>query len=176
MGLSYHLPVRYGTASVMVALCVIGLDLLMHEPIGMGTLFDAVGVGKAVDLLRWLDLLPPPQGLWHSLIYLLLGMLLVSVGQWIYMAAGVGCGPRDSLLVGLGKRFRRVPIGVVTVALYALVLLGAWMLSGPIGIGTLLYVALQGPIMQAVFTMAHFEARGITHDDLLTTLTQLKGT
>ncbi|MBQ0037893.1 MAG: hypothetical protein KBS74_04380 [Clostridiales bacterium] len=173
MGISYHLPVRYGTASVMVSLCVLVMDLLLREPVGVGTVLDALGVGKAVDLLQWLDVIPHPQGLVQSIVWLIAGMLVISVGQWIYMAAAMGCGPRDSLLVGLGKRVRRVPIGCVTMAVFAAVVLVSWALRGPIGIGTVLCVALQGPCMQAVFRAVRFEPRNITHESLLSTVGHL---
>lgn len=173
MGLSYHLPIKYGTATVLISACVLAADLLLKEPIGAGTVLDAVGVGKAIDLLAWLDVIPRPNGLAASIVWFMAGLLVVSVGQWIYMASAMGCGPRDSLLVGVGKRFRRVPIGVVASGMFAVVLLGAWSLGGPIGIGTVLYVALQGPCMQLVFQLVHFKARNITHESLLTTVRHL---
>lgn len=175
MGLSYHLPIKYGTATVLVSVCVLGADLLLHEPVGVGTVLDAVGVGKAIDLLVWLDFIPHPQGLGQCVIWFMLGLLVISVGQWIYMGAAMGCGPRDSLLVGVGKRLCRIPIGAVSAGMYAVVLLAAWALGGPIGIGTVLYVLLQGPCMQAVFGLVHFEVRDVTHQSLLTTMHLLSG-
>lgn len=175
MGLSGHLPIRYGTATVLVSVCVLAADLLLREPIGVGTVLDAVGVGKAIDLMAWLDVIPHPHGMVQCVVWFMLGLLVVSVGQWIYMASAMGCGPRDSLLVGVGKRFRRMPIGVVTACMFAAVLLLAWGLGGPIGVGTILYVVLQGPCMQAVFQLAHFEARNITHESLLATVGKLTG-
>jgi uncharacterized membrane protein YczE len=85
------------------------------------------------------------------------------------MRSGLGCGPRDSLLVALGKRARRVPIGAVNLALLLAVVSGAWLLGGPIGIGTVVTVGLQGVAMQLVFRLVRFEPRSVAHEDLLHT-------
>ena len=45
--------------------------------------------------------------------------------------------------------------------------------GGPIGIGTLLAVALQGPIMQLVFHITHFEPRDVEHESLIETFRKL---
>ena len=42
---------------------------------------------------------------------------MIAYTQYAYMAAALGCGPRDTLLVGLKKRLRRVPIGAVSIGL-----------------------------------------------------------
>jgi uncharacterized membrane protein YczE len=169
MGISGRLPLSYGMASVLVSVCVLAADLLLGEPVGLGTLLDAAGVGTAVDALLALDLLPAPGSLAESLFLLALGIVTISVGQWIYMRSGLGCGPRDSLLVALGKRARRVPIGAVNLALLLAVVSGAWLLGGPIGIGTVVTVGLQGVAMQLVFRLVRFEPRSVAHEDLLHT-------
>ena len=96
-------------------------------------------------------------------------MIVLCVGQLIYMKAALGCGPRDALMVALGKRFTKVSVGTVNMCIFVLVLAGAFALGAPIGIGTVLAVALLGPIMDLVFKIAHFDARGVVHENLLQT-------
>lgn len=48
------------------------------------------------------------------------------------MGAGLCCGPRDALMVGLGKRVRKIPIGVVNMMIFATVVLVTLVLRGPI--------------------------------------------
>ena len=72
-------------------------------------------------------------------IRIVLGLFVfMAVGMWMYMKAQQCCGSRDSLLVGIGKRLSKVPIGVVEILLWSLVLLAGWLLGGPVGIGTLI--------------------------------------
>ena len=94
-------------------------------------------------------------------------MALTELGMWIYMLAQQGCGPRDSLLVALGKRLPGIPIGFVEVLLWAVVLLAGWLLGGPVGIGTLISTFGAGVVMQLVDHLIRFEPRKLRHRGIL---------
>ena len=98
---------------------------------------------------------------------MLVGFVFMALGMWIYMSAEQCCGPRDSLLVGLGKRMSKVPIGIVEVILWAAVLLAGFILGGPVGIGTLLSTFGAGLVMQLVYTIIKFEPRNLKHKDVI---------
>ena len=98
---------------------------------------------------------------------MLLGLVVIAYTQYAYMAAALGCGPRDTLLVGLSRRLDRLPIGAVSIGIQAAVALAGFLLGGPIGLGTLMFVLLQGPIMQLDFRLAHFDAKAVRHQDLI---------
>ena len=169
-GLSMHLPITYGTACNLVGCCIVLLDIALREPVGIGMLLDATVIGWATDLFISLRLVPMQTSLPLQIVCHLVGMIVLCVGQLIYMKAALGCGPRDALMVALGKRFTKVSVGTVNMCIFVLVLVGAYALGAPIGIGTLLAVALLGPIMDLVFKIAHFDARGIVHENLLQTV------
>ena len=42
LGLSKTFGILYGTASVIVSFAIIAVDLLLREPIGIGTVLDAI--------------------------------------------------------------------------------------------------------------------------------------
>ena len=90
------------------------------------------------------------------------------------MSAGQCCGPRDALLVGLGKRLSFLPIGAVLVILYGTVLLIGWLLSGPVGIGTIVTTFGSGVVMQMVFNALKFEPRDVNHQSVFQTLNKLR--
>ena len=69
-------------------------------------------------------------------------------------------------MVGLAKRMKRVPIGVVSIALLSTATLIGWLLGGPVGVGTLICAFGAGPIMQLAFTTVRFDATGIRHQRL----------
>lgn len=173
LGITRYLPLLYGTAAMLVSVCVLAVDLLLKERIGVGTVLDALLTGKAVDFFRWLDWIPHPVHPAGKIICMVLGMLIIAVGQWLYMRTGLGCGPRDALLVALGKRVRHVPIGAVNFALLLAVLSVGWLLGGPVGIGTVLAVFGLGPAMQLVFHAVGFEPRDVVQEDLMQTLRSL---
>ena len=169
MGISYHTPLNYGLSMTSVAVAVLLIDLLMHEHIGFGTIIDALLTGNFVQMFNDLDPFPMNQNLWAGIAIMLTGFVFMALGMYIYMKAAQGCGPRDALLVGLGKRMPKIPIGIVEIILWSVVTLAGWLLGGPVGIGTLISTFGAGLVMQLVYNLLHFEPRDIVHRDVLET-------
>ena len=163
MGLSYHTPLNYGLSMTLIAVTVLFIDLVLKEQIGYGTIIDALLTGNFVQMYNNLNPFPMNQNMWSGIIIMLVGFVFMALGMAIYMSAGQGCGPRDALLVGLGKRLPKVPIGFVEILLWAVVLLIGWLLGGPIGIGTLLSTFGAGAVMQLVYSLIRFEPRNVNH-------------
>jgi uncharacterized membrane protein YczE len=91
------------------------------------------------------------------------------------MVASLGCGPRDTLMVGLAKRVKRVPIGVVSIAILSTATLIGGLLGGPVGIGTVLCAFGAGPVMQFAFHTVRFDATGIRHQRLRDSIRVFRG-
>ena len=166
LGLSRSLGILYGDAAVAVSLSILLIDLLMKEPIGIAMFVDAVVVGKSVDFFNWMDLVKPCASLLSGIPVMLLGLVIIAYTQFTYMLAALGCGPRDTLLVGLTRRTRRLPIGAVSIALLGSATLIGYLLGGPVGVGTLICAFATGPIMQACFKSVRFDATQIRHQRL----------
>ena len=175
MGLSYHTPLNYGLSMTMIAVIILLIDLCLHERIGFGTVIDALLTGNLVQMYNNLNPFPENHSLWLGIVIMLTGFAFMALGMFVYMKAAQCCGPRDSLLVGLGKRMPRIPIGVVEIILWAAVLLAGWLLGGPVGIGTIISTVGAGAIMQAVYSLLHFEPRDIRHRDIIETVKILAG-
>ena len=169
-GLSNHLPITFGQASILVSVIIVVLDLLMKETIGLGTILDALLVGWGSDLFIALELIPYQDEFIPGLALLIIGLVAACVGQWLYMLAGLSCGPRDAFLVGLGKKLPKLSIGTVNIILTLAVALIAAVLGGQIGFGTLLSLMCTGIIMDLVFKIVRFEPRSVTHEGLLETV------
>ena len=167
MGVSYHTPLNYGLSVTLISVIIIVIDLLMQERIGFGTILDALLVGNMVQLFNDLNPLPLNDSLLPGVGIMLLGFVFMAVGQWLYMSGAQCCGPRDMLLVGLGKRLPKVPIGIVEVLLWGAVVLVGWLLGGPVGVGTLLSVLGAGLVMQAVLAVVKFEPRSVRNRDCI---------
>lgn len=165
MGVSYHTPLNYGTCVTIISVLIVCIDLLMKERIGFGTIFDALLVGIITQHFNDWNPLPLNEGILTGIPIMLLGFVFMAIGQWLYMGGAQCCGPRDMLLVAIGKRLPKVPIGVVEVLLWAIVVLVGWLLGGPVGIGTLISVLGAGLIMQAVLSIVHFEPRDVQNRD-----------
>lgn len=166
LGLSKSLGILYGTASIAVSVTILIIDILMKEPVGIAMFIDAIVVGKAVDFFNWLGLVPPCTSLWTSIPVLIAGLFVLAYTQYAYMIASLGCGPRDTLLVGLAKRVRRIPIGLVSIILLSTATFIGWLLGGPVGLGTILCAFGAGPVMQLAFRTVRFDATTIKHQRL----------
>ena len=140
MGISYHTPLNYGLSMTTMAVIILCVDLLLKERIGYGTIIDALLTGNMVQMYNDLNPFPLNNNLFIGILAMLVGFVFMALGMWLYMRCEQGCGPRDALLVGLGKRMPKVPIGLVEILLWCVVLLAGWMLGGPIGIGTVIGV------------------------------------
>ena len=163
MGISYHTPLSYGVSMMVIALVVLGIDLIMREKIGYGTIIDALLTGNFIQFFNDINPLPLNENMWLGIPIMLGGFVFMALGMAVYMKSEQGCGPRDALLVGLGKRMGRIPIGFVQIILWAVVLLAGWLLGGPVGIGTVISVFGAGLMMQLVYKIIRFEPRRIMH-------------
>ena len=173
MGIAKHTPLNYGLSMTAMAIAVLGIDLVLRERIGYGTVLDALLTGNFVQLFNDIDPFPENQSLWLGILLMLVGFVFMAVGMWVYMSAGQCCGPRDSLLVGLGKRLPRIPIGAVEILLWGVVLLAGWLLGGPVGLGTLISTFGAGLVMQLIYNAIRFEPRGIVHKSVRETMEAL---
>ena len=163
MGIARHTPLNYGLSMTAMAVVILLIDLALKERIGFGTIIDSLLTGNFVQMYNDLNPLPENHRLWLGIAIMLAGFVFMALGMWIYMSAAQCCGPRDSLLVGLGKRLPGLPIGAVEILLWAVVLLLGWLLGGPVGIGTLISTFGAGAVMQLVYGRLRFDPRQIRH-------------
>ena len=163
MGISYHTPLNYGLSMTVMALIVLGIDLLLKERIGYGTIIDALLTGNFIQLFNDINLLPLNTAVWSGILIILAGFAFEAVGIAICMKSQQCCGPRDALLVGVGKRMPRLPIGLVQAIILAVVLLFGWLLGGPVGVGTIVSTFGAGSVMQVIYSLIHFEPRNLRH-------------
>lgn len=166
LGLSNTFGILYGTASITVSLIILAIDILMREPIGIAMFIDAIVVGKSVDLFNFLNIVPQPNSILGGIIMTIIGLFIIGYTQATYMIASLGCGPRDTLLVGLKRRLKKIPIGIISIFLLSAVTAIGYFLGGPVGIGTLLCAFAAGPIMQFAFITLRFNAVEIHHQSI----------
>ena len=122
----------------------------------------------------WWGPIPLPHSLFMQLFWLIVGVFAVCFGQYLYMGAGLSCGPRDALLVAVGKRFPKLSNGIVNIALMSLALAAGWLMGGVTGLGTLLTMLCLGSCMDLVFFLLHFEPRSVHQQGLAETWAHFK--
>ena len=78
------------------------------------------------------------------------GILIIGIGSGFYIGAGMGAGPRDSLMLVAARR-TGVRIGVTRAAIEVAVTVVGFALGGTVGIGTLAFAFGIGPAVELSF-------------------------
>lgn len=154
VGIAAHGPLTIGTASIAVGLAVLLVAWVLGQPPGFGTVANAVVIGAVVEVLRrlpWIAHLPSAGLAWRAGL-LALGVALFGLGSALYIGAGLGAGPRDSLMLVLARRLG-VRIALVRIGLEAAALVSGWVLGGTVGVGTAAVALALGPAVEASFRL-----------------------
>ncbi len=166
----------YGTATFLIGVVIIGIDLLGRGKIGFGTLLNASLVPFFSDLfLEFFSFLPTPSGMISGALCSLAGQVVIAFATILYLQPMLGAGPRDTLMLIVGKKLPKVPIGTVKLGLEALALVAGLLLGAPFGLGTVLVMVLQASIFQLVCRLTRYEPRSVTHENILDTCRALLG-
>lgn len=174
-GIMYKTGIMYGNIVVGVGVIIIIIDFLLKEKIGFGTILNAMLIGKFVDLLNYIDLIPKLDNFALGVGLLFAGEVVLCVGSFFYIGAAMGAGPRDSLMVALGRRLNKFPIGAARGILEATVLFLGWLMGAKVGIGTVIAVFGVSTIMEYTFRILRFDVKGVKHENLADTVNRIAG-
>lgn len=146
-GVIQHVPITLGQAVIALSLVVLLLWFPLRETPGLGTVANAVVVGLAADAT--LALLVAPDAMALRVGLMVGGILLNGLATAMYIGAQLGRGPRDGLMTGLARTSGR-SLRLVRTGLEATVVVIGLLLGGALGVGTVLYALLIGPLAQAM--------------------------
>lgn len=143
-GIVLHTGLPFGLITNVVG----GLVLLLWIPIrqrpGLGTIANVLTIGPSIE--AGLQLLPTPTELLPRILLLGGALLVLAIATGLYIGARFGPGPRDGLMTGIHRRFGW-RIWMVRTGIEVAVLAAGWLLGGTVGIGTLAFALLIGPMV-----------------------------
>ena len=174
-GVMYKTGFMYGNIVVSVGLIVIIVDLILKERIGVGTLCNAMFVGKFIDFFNYIDLIPKLDNFALGVCLLFAGQVVLSVGTCFYVKVGLGAGPRDSLMVAIGRRLNKFPIGAVRWLIEITVIFFGYIMGAKVGVGTLISVFGMGTIMEYTFRILKFDIKSVKHENFIDTINHILG-
>jgi uncharacterized membrane protein YczE len=151
-GVALHLPMSLGITSIVVGVGILVLAWIAGQPPGFGTFANAVVIGAVIDVLGSVGAVDrlSEAGLPARVGMVVAGVLLFGIGSACYIGAGMGAGPRDSLMIALSRRTGR-RIGLVRGVMEVTVLAVGVVLGGTAGLGTLALALLVGPVVELAF-------------------------
>lgn len=143
-GLAIHLGLTVGIWSIIVSFVVLLLWLPLRERFGIGTILNAVIIGLMIDVTA--AVVPQADQMVAAGVMLGAGIFLMGLASGLYIGANLGPGPRDGLMTSIARR--GPSIRLTRSILELVVLISGWLLGGTVGIGTLVFVFLIGPLVQ----------------------------
>lgn len=149
-GLIQHVPISYGQMVVASSFVILLLWVPLRQWPGLGTVANALVIGVATDLT--LAVVPDVEGLGWRVLVMLVGIVGNGVAGAMYIGSQLGPGPRDGLMTGLSRRTGR-SIRLVRTGIEVTVVVLGWLLGGIVGVGTVLYALLIGPVVQLFLPM-----------------------
>ncbi|MHA7240090.1 membrane protein YczE [Arthrobacter sp. TMS1-12-1] len=155
-GGSLRTGIPFGFMTNIIGVIVLLLWIPLRQRPGIGTVLNVLLVGPSAEI--GLALLGEPDRLWARILLFTGGLVLLAVASGLYIGARLGPGPRDGLMTGLHARFG-LPIWFVRTAIEGTVLLLGWMLGGSVGLGTVAFALLIGPMINVALPIFRMPER-----------------
>ncbi|MFC3716529.1 YitT family protein [Luteimonas soli] len=139
-----------GRVTIAVSFAVLLMWIPIRQKPGFGTLCNAIVIGLVFDLVNgWIGDRLVDAPLAFRMALLVGGIVLNGAATAAYLGAHFGPGPRDGLMTGLVRRTGR-SVRLVRTIIEGSVLLSGFLLGGTLGLGTVAYMLLIGPLIQAM--------------------------
>jgi len=163
-GLSLQGGWPMGRVTIAVSFVVLLMWIPIRQKPGFGTLCNAVVIGLVFDFVNgWLGDRLLDASLASRAALLVGGIVLNGAATAAYLGAHFGPGPRDGLMTGLVRRTGR-SVRLVRTLIEGSVLVSGFLLGGTLGLGTVAYMLLIGPLIQAMLPWFDPRARMATAD------------
>ncbi|WP_338079714.1 hypothetical protein [Antrihabitans stalactiti] len=144
-GVVEHVPLSFGLVTALTGAVVLLAWIPLRQMPGIGTVSNVVVIAISVDVgLAWL---PDFDDMAVRVPAMVGAVVLNAIASVLYIAAGMGPGPRDGLMTGLVAHTGR-SVRLVRTGIEVMVLTTGWLLGGSVGVGTLVYALGIGPLIQ----------------------------
>ena len=127
-----------------------------------------------IDIFIYLGVVPKSDNFMGKVIILLIGIVIFSYGGYLYISSGIGCGPRDGLMVILTKK-TGIEFWKIKTVVELTVLGVGYFLGGIVGIGTVITSLLVGPITQLFFKISKKDIKVIEHRNVIEEFRLIRG-
>jgi uncharacterized membrane protein YczE len=143
-GLVVQTGLPFGLLTNLIGVVVLLLWIPIRQKPGVGTVLNVLLIGPSAQLGLWL--IPQQTVPWVQGLVFAAGLILLAIATGLYIGARLGPGPRDGLMTGLHRR-TGWRIWIVRTGIEVTVLAIGWILGGQVGIGTLAFALLIGPMV-----------------------------
>lgn len=161
-GLSLITNISIGKISILTSLVIIVLSLFFGIMPGVGTLVSMLLVGVFVDAFLLWSIELMLVNIYARLAALVISLFLMAIGIFLYIGAGLGSGPRDSIMVLLATK-TSLHSGTCKAIVDGVILILGFSLGGSVGVGTIITVFCLGFAIKIVFNFFKFDITSVEH-------------
>ncbi|MFC4410741.1 YitT family protein [Chungangia koreensis] len=145
VGLYMNYGLTIGTWNIIVSASLLVIIYFLSKKMpSLPTWLNIFVIGIFIDI--YLYILPSVSSITGNIVMFVSGILIMGIGIGLYVAPEIGAGPRDSLMLYIGKRTGWGLRKVRTLLEAAAAIVG-WVLGGPVGIGTIIMAILLGQVV-----------------------------
>ena len=149
-GVSLQTGIGFGWVTIIVGAVVLLLWIPIRQKPGVGTVLNVLLIGPAAEF--GLAVLPRGTELWNQVLLFAGGLALLAIATGLYIGARFGPGPRDGLMTGIHERYG-IRIWIVRTVIEVTVLSIGWVLGGTVGVGTVAFALLIGPMVNVTLPL-----------------------
>ena len=143
-GVSLQSGIPFGLATNIIGACVLLLWIPLRQKPGIGTVLNVLLIGPSAEV--GLVVIPAQTQLWAQILLFAGGLALLAVATGLYIGARFGPGPRDGVMTGIHHRWGW-PVWAARALVEVSVLIAGWLLGGNVGVGTVAFALLIGPMV-----------------------------
>ncbi|CAH2214545.1 YczE/YyaS/YitT family protein [Tepidibacter aestuarii] len=166
IGVIKHIPMSLGNIQIVTGIAIVLFTTFMGQIPGWATISNMILIGVFTDIINNSNIIPMSDNTFKGIIMMVIGIIFMAFGTYLYMKVQLGTGPRDGLMVVMvkktGKSVRFVRNFIEACALIIGIMLGA-----PVGIGTVIYVFGIGYAIQWIFELFKFDTNDVVHRSIL---------
>lgn len=161
-GITKITGISMGKASISTGIVIVIINSVFKEKVGWGTLINMVLIGIFMDILMLNELIPVASSTIIGTIMMILGMMIMAFGTYLYISCGLGSGPRDGLMRLLTKKSGK-SVRFVRNSIEISASIVGYILGGSVGVGTVIIACTLGYFIQFVFKLMKFELSTLEH-------------
>lgn len=156
VGMMKWTGLSFGRLSQLIGLCLIVVTFFLGSKPKLVTFLDMVVIGQIIEFFSQFKAWIRPETFLLQLMVSVAGLVIFSVGVYLYLSSGYGAGPRDGFMIALMHKVNMKVTFVKPMTEIAVMSIGVFM-GGPIGIGTVIVAVFGGKILDIIFKRMKFD-------------------
>ena len=157
VGLTIITTLTLGQITQIVGLVILLVSCILGFSPGFGTFANMVTIGFFIDLVIFWKIIPIQTQIGFQMLQLVLSIIILGAGVFLYLKAQLGAGPRDGLMVALTTKFNK-PVSHIRVPMDIVVSSLGYLLGGPLWIGTVITALTLGYCIQIFFKIGKYDS------------------